>query len=579
MARLSWIALALTWLLASAAPQIAWAGPAEGLTASISADRTSTTTQDAIQLRLEVQRQGRGNVPSPALPDSVSGDFDVGRCSPGSMRMSGTFSGSKRVESLVCQLFAKKPGEYTLAFSVKEGRETVRSNAIKVSVSASTQVAIEDPTASVPTTARGEVFLWASADKVRAYVGQQVMFRLDVYEGSRFIDPHLRKPPTFHGFFAQDMPLPEARIQVVDGTRYRVRPGLRRALFPQKSGTLTIGEAEVSVGRRIRVTSDPIEIEVLPLPANGQPPGFPANNVGKYTLTSSADREELQPGEPFTFSLTLEGSGNIDVVSDPVWPTIEGARAYDPKSNTRAASGEVVGGTRTYEILLIPERPGTLHLPAHEVPYFDPEAAAYAVARSEPMDLLVGGDPNSVMPDPDAETDEVQGEPLAPVIAIDTVPRRVPREQWLTPDRWLYGMLAVPLLAIVGLGAGMVWRRYGPDEATRSRARVRQRRRERIEAAQAAVEGGDGFHAAVASLLQDVALERAGPEGVGLPRPTLLRLLEGKQVPADDRRRLERLLDACDAARFASVRGSPSDRQSLLEDAMALARSMDKGAG
>ena len=80
-------------------------------------------------------------------------------------------------------------------------------------------------------------------------------------------------------------------------------------------------------------------------------------------------------------------------------------------------------------------------------------------------------------------------------------------------------------------------------------------------------------------MLQDVALERAGPSGVGLPRPQLCRLLEQRGVSHDDARRFEALLERCDEARFAGDKGTAEDRQSLLDDALAVVRGVAKGGG
>ena len=367
------------------------------------------------------------------------------------------------------------------------------------------------------------------------------------------------------------------KITEIEGRRYRVRPGIIRALFPQRAGTLSIGSAEVVVGRRRVEKSAEIEIEVVPLPAEGQPKNFPPNNVGAFTIAAAVDRDDVQPGEPFTLTVTIEGKGNIDVLDPGAWPKIPGVRRYDPKTSAERHGGMVVGGVRTWEFLLIPERSGTLTIPAHELSYFDPAEGRYKVAKSEPVSVLVGGDPNAIIEDEPEEVGDVVGvaDPLAPVI-VGELPRRLPRARWLTEDRWMYGMGLVPLLALLGLGGGMLWRRFGPDDAARARAVTRRRRRERVDEANAALQSGDGFHGVVAKLLQEVALERAGPDGVGLPRPDLLRLLDRRGVEGAHRKRLETLLERCDVARFANEKGSAEERQSLLDDAMALMRDLQK---
>ncbi len=570
------------WLIAAALlgmPTPAHAGP---LHARVAVDTNTAHVGDEIEIQLEVEREGSGDVPDPRLPESVSDAFEIGMCMPGSRRRMSTFSGSTRAQILTCSLVPKQPGKYKLSFEVPDGRTTVRSNAVTVDVLDVPKIEVADPTLSEPTEAAGDVFLWASTDKVKAWVGEQITYRLDVYEGIRFVEPQMRTPPSFQDFFAEERPLPEVRVTKVQDRPYRVRPGIRRALFPQRAGTLKIGAAEVSLGRRRDVVSAEIAIEVLPLPAEGQPPSFPPNNVGKYSIAASVDRDEVQPGEPFTLTVIVEGAGNIDVLDPGTWPKIPAVRRYDPKTETTRHSGDVVGGVRKWDFLIIPERPGKLTIPPHELPYFDPSLGQYQVAKTEPITVLVGGDPNAIVDEEQAEADDASprglGEPLASIIALDSVPRRVPAERWLTHERWTWGMLAVPMLAMLGLAAGALWRRFGPDEAARTRAAVRRRRRERIEEAQSAAASGEGFHTAVAKLLQEVALERAGKAGVGLPRPQLCRLLVERGVASEDARRLERLLERCDEARFAGDRGTAEDRQSLLEDALAVIRVVGKGA-
>ena len=154
----------------------------------------------------------------------------------------------------------------------------------------------------------------------------------------------------------------------------------------------------------------------------------------------------------------------------------------------------------------------------------------------------------------------------------DTLPRHTPRERWLTPTRWAYGMVAVPIIAAVGLGGAALWRRFGPDEQMQARARRRQRHRGLIDDAEAAVESGEGFHGALAKLLHELAVDRAGNAGVGLPRPELLRLLKQQGVPSEDVERVRDLLDRCDAARFGAQGGSREDRQSLFDEVLDLMR-------
>ena len=580
-ARAWWWLVGLLWLVPALAQ-------AKGLQAMVETDETQVLVGDVVTVDFVVAKPSlRGSVPNPELPKSVAEAFDVGQCTGGRpMRTTQSINGAvstATVRRVSCPLTARKVGTFKIAFTVPDGKKTVASNTVTVEVLASEEdrAPLEDPTVEVPTDVTEDVFLWVSTDKKRAYVGEQVTFRLDVYEASRFLDVSLRTSPTFEGFLSEELPLPEVYLTTLGEKQYRVRPGIRRALFAQRAGTSTIGASELLISRRKRRYSAPIELEVLPLPADGQPEGFSANNVGRFQISAKVDRTDVQPGDPFTVTYTIAGEGNIELVDPGEWAEIPSVRGYDPKVTTERSRGDTVGGTRSYAFLMIPERSGTLTIPAHAFHYFDPEAEAYATATSQELEVVVGGDPNAIIRDDDDDRDEGRSsvdDPLAPVVSMEDVPRLLPRERWLNTERWTMGMLGIPLLVGLGLGGGWAWRRFGPDDAARSRAKVRARRRERIEAAQGAVDSGDGFHAAVSALLQDVALEVAGPEGTGLPRPELLRLLARKGVDGDERRRLETLLEQCDAARFGAAGGEVDDRHMLLDDALAVVRSLGKGA-
>jgi hypothetical protein len=451
----------------------------------------------------------------------------------------------------------------------------VKSNVPVLEVLPADRTAAPEATAeaggdSVPTEAPGPVFLWATLDKKTAYVGEQITYALDVYERRSFLGIHLRKPPSFTDFFTEELPEGEPLLRRVSGVDYRVRPGLRRALFPQRAGTLEVGAAELSVGGRQRILSPALTIEVLPLPGEGRPARFSPNNVGRFTIAAAVDRTELAANEPVTLRITIAGEGNVKFVDPGPWPEIVGVRRYEPKVDTELRKGAMLGGERRYEFLLIPERGGKLEIPAHELAFFDPAEARYHVVRTEPIVLTVAGtDVAEPAPEP---TPEPEGERLSPLVMGDALPRHTPRDRWLTADRWLWGMLAVPVLAAAGLGGSAVWRRFGADEQSRTRSRRRQRHRELVDAAERAIESGQGFHGTLGKLLQELAVERAGTEGVGLPRPELLRLLGQRGVPPSDVERLRDLLDRCDAARFGAHSDTREDRRTLLEEVLDLIR-------
>lgn len=558
-----------------------WAGAvhaAAGLRAEIAVDRDRLNVGEEIQIELVVTRTGSGGVPDPELPAVLADAFEVvQQFSSTSSRTSFGGGGASRSVSVTMAVgaVALKPGKHVLVFSVDDGGTKVSSNRVEVVVEG--DALKKDDAAAVattgkPTTSKGDVFLWASTDKTKAYVGEQVTYALDVYERRQLVSVGLRTPPSFADFHTYDLPEGEATMELVGGVVHRVRPGMRRALFPQKAGTLTIGPAEIAIGRRRRDRSPTLAIEVLPLPAEGQPPGFSPTNVGTFELSASVDRTSVEVGQPFTWTVKLSGTGNLPLVDPGRWPELRGARRYDPKVETDMQAVDRVGGTRTWSFLVIPETPGTLVVPAHALHYFDPTLGRYAKTETSPIEIEVTG--TAALAPSDAQADESdERERFAPLVDGTAVPRDLAGERWLTPRRWLWGMIAIPSVAATGWAALAAWAKLGPDAAQRRHIAERRRQRERIDAARRALATGDGFHAQLAALLHEQAVTATDGEGVGLARPELLRRLVRRGVAADDVRRLERLLDACDAARFAARRGDDEPaRQALFDEALALLR-------
>lgn len=562
--------------LGTAAPLLgrattAWAAE---VVAEVSLSNTTTRVGEPVRMTLSLEVHGArlsGDVP---WPKALIGNFEVSGIQDVEGWAADLFAGpaarvyTRKVSALITP---KVAGKFELGLVMEVDGETVKSNVPVLEVVAADEALPQTPGGRAPTTAQGPVFLWATVDKEKVYVGEQVSYALDVYERRSFLGIHLRKPPSFADFFTEELPEGEPVVKRVGTTDYRVRPGLRRALFPQRAGTLEIGAAELSVGGRQRILSPALTVEVLPLPGQGRPAGFSPNNVGRFTIAAEVDRTTLAANQPATLRVTIAGEGNVKFVDPGPWPTIDGVRRYDPKVETQLRKGTMLGGERRYEFLLIPERSGELIIPAHELVFFDPAAERYEVVRTEPIVLNVEGPSGPAKPEP-APPPEPEGERLSPLVLGDALPRHAPRERWLTPSRWLYGMLAVPVLAAAGFGGAAVWRRFGADEQSRARARRRQRQRALIDAAERAIDSGHGFHGTLGKLLQEIAVERAGAAGVGLPRPELLRLLGQQGVPPADVERLRDLLDRCDAARFGAQGDIRSDRQTLLEEVLDLVR-------
>ena len=75
-----------------------------------------------------------------------------------------------------------------------------------------------------------------------------------------------------------------------------------RRTYRTTTGTFRRGSVEVEA------STEPVPLEVQPLPA-GAPAGF-KGAVGQFTLESKLVPEQVNEGEPITWTLSLKGTGN-----------------------------------------------------------------------------------------------------------------------------------------------------------------------------------------------------------------------------------------------------------------------------
>lgn len=527
----------------------------------------------SVYMQVEVTTDG-GRIGQPRFAGLDDVDVAASGTSSGtSIEIGGGRRVRRSTKTFTYVLSPRKAGEFEIDIEVEVGDEVHRP-ASKPKLIASgepVQSVVEQGKAGdQPDDANAEVIVWPVVDKAKVYVGEQIVYELQIWERANG-NLSVTASPTFKDFWSEDL-LPEERARrrqpdrrSVSGVPFRVHQTLRRALFPQKAGTLTLGGPEIQLqpmmglfgggGPPRTFVGRSLAIEVLPLPAEGQPANFRANNIGQLSIAAEVDRNQLRQGEAVRLTVRIAGAGNIALIELPELPTIAGLRSYEPKPQPpkfETSKGKLEG-SRVYTMLMVADGAGELTIPAIELPYFDPSVGEYKIAKTEPIVLAVEANPDAV-PSPteagEPSDDNQDDELLAPPIAGGELVRVTPRAAWLTRKRWWTGTLAVP--GVIGLGwiSSRLLRRFGPDDRSRARNHELARRRTLLGEAAAAVESGDGFYPKLAALLQAVAVGRAGPEGVGLTRDRLMRLLTERGVAGEDIEQLRELLDACDAARF-----------------------------
>lgn len=273
-----------------------------------------------------------------------------------------------------------------------------------------------------------EVFLEAIPNKRKVYLGEQIMLTYRIYYTIPISQLTVSKSPSYAGFWTKDVTNNNGTLQqssvIRDGKQYNVATIQEIVLFPQKSGKLAIDPLDITCLAQVRqqknrsqsydpfedffgdvfgttytnvrkdIKSQPIEIEVIPLPNNNKPQSF-KGAVGQFTFTTKIDKSELKVNEAFTFTVTVSGKGNIELLElpKPIFPP--DFEVYDPKISTSIKDNALgISGSKKAEYIVIPRVSGNFKLESTEFSYFNPTLDKYETLRSDVSQIIVNKSEN-----------------------------------------------------------------------------------------------------------------------------------------------------------------------------------------
>jgi hypothetical protein len=264
--------------------------------------------------------------------------------------------------------------------------------------------------------------------EVRAAIDALVFFELEVTPEPVYVQAQLvLARRLFYADGAQlygDMPAaPEISDAIVEtlgqaSSTTAIRNGRRYgvieqhyAVFPERSGTLTIPAVSVSGSVRlplefdmrrrtgVRVQSEIRQVTVLPIP-----PGYPATApwlpARRVELVEAWDAgPELVLGTPVERTLIVRAEGTVASIIPPLEVVLpEAIRGYPDPPNLRdsfitsgAQGAQGLVGTRTESMSLVPGSPGPQRLPPVTLTWFDTASEVVREARIDARSLQVSG--------------------------------------------------------------------------------------------------------------------------------------------------------------------------------------------
>lgn len=448
-----------------------------------------------------------------------------------------------------------------------------------------------------------DLFLRVIPSKKSAYVGEQVVLTYKLYTKVPVSSLSVEKMPSYAGFWTKDVSDNNSGAlrqssEYINGIEYTVAEIQKVVVVPQRSGKLSVDPMTIECIAQIRTESnnrrsnDPFDIffndpffnrnitnvrkelstqnfslDVKNLPETDKPASF-AGAVGDYTFKSSIDKTELKTNEAFTLTLSVSGTGNIELLQlpEPVLPP--DFEVYDPKVTTSANNGaQGFTGTKKAEYLVIPRRAGDFSLQPVEFAYFNPSREAYQTVVSEPYEIHVEkgvggeGDDGSIYAS-NQESIKYLGSDIRHIMTDDPKLKPTGTVFFATPAYFV--ALLVALLAFVILL--LVSKKHveqKQDTAANRNKKATKVARGRLKKAEQflKVKDQNNFYIEMSQALWGYISDKLGIERSKLSMDTVSEAMKEKNVPDDLTQQFVDTLNNCEFARFA-----PGDAEEKMDD-------------
>jgi hypothetical protein len=296
----------------------------------------------------------------------------------------------------------KKTGTFTIGpAEVKVKGKAIKSNTEPLTIVKSIQSSDVD---------RGPLFLSAALSPKQVFVEEQAIYTLKLFRQTRVGDISLGLPEAEHLTFKQ-LGKPVEYQSVYKGQSYQVLE-VRYALISSREGIYGIRPSRMSMtvfqsrrkssrslfddpffsfssGKPVTIASEPLELNVLPLPQKGRPTDF-SGLVGKYKIKSHLEPSKIRAGESATMTVLLSGRGNVKRIPDLKLPELEKIKVYaDQPVLMEETDSKGLAGSKTMKWALVPEKEGEYQVPSLSISFFDTTGKQYRVIKSPVLSLSV----------------------------------------------------------------------------------------------------------------------------------------------------------------------------------------------
>lgn len=245
-----------------------------------------------------------------------------------------------------------------------------------------------------------------------------------------------------------------------------------KVLIPRQAGQIDMGTSSVSAAlavgqvrsrdpffdnfsffssqkkyQRYAVSSQPLQLTVLPLPEQGKPDSF-YGLVGRYTIESSAEPTKVSVGDPITLTIKIGGSRYLKPIQ---WPELEEITELvrNFKIPSQKASPTIQDNMKVFTQTIRANNDKINKIPSIPLAFFDVDKGTYIVAKTAPIELEVA--PTKILTNADLEGTD----PTYVNRRVEAIKKGI-SANYERPDV-LTNQTFSPLAAIVSPGYMVVW--------------------------------------------------------------------------------------------------------------------------
>ena len=447
-----------------------------------------------------------------------------------------------------------------------------------------------------------DLFIRVIPSKKSVYVGEQVVLTYKLYTKVPVSSLSVEKMPSYAGFWTKDISDNSGgslrqSSEYVNGIEYTTAEIQKMVVVPQRSGKHSLDPmtieciAQVRTESNRRPSNDPFDVffndpffnrnitnvkkelstqtfdlEVKPLPDNGKPASF-AGAVGNYTFKSDIDKTELSTNEAVTITLTVSGTGNVELLQlpEPVFPP--DFEVYDPKVTVSTnITSQGLGGTKKAEYLVIPRRAGSFVVQPVEFAYFNPADGAYHSEQSPTYEISVAkgkdDDGGSGIYASNQEGIQYLGSDIRHIMTGDAKLKPT-HATFFASAAYFVILLAILLVFIVLLFVLKKREQLTQDTAANRNRKADKVARGRLKNAYQHLKAKDQdkFYVEMSQALWGYIADKTGIERSKLSMDTVSEAMKERHVPDELTQQFVDTLNSCEFARFA-----PGSAEEKMDD-------------